>query len=236
MFTARTAIYGALAMLLATASAQDQQSPSEEAEMNRLAIVHGVLMGLAFAVFFPLGAIVLRAFSFHGLVWFHAGWQAFAYAVALAAFGIGVYMAVETQQERTSPADTEVCADPQLTAPNGHPIIGIIVIGVLFLQPLGGVLAHRLFQRRQRATLSGAAHRWLGRVFLLLGVINGGLGLQLSGNTRAGQIAYGVLAAFFYLLWLGVAVFRWYRARRTGATDLHGEEKAEEEEEGGRPL
>ncbi|GAB7353967.1 hypothetical protein MBLNU459_g4564t1 [Dothideomycetes sp. NU459] len=221
MFTARTAIYGALAMLLATASAQDQQSPSEEAEMNRLAIVHGVLMGLAFAVFFPLGAIVLRAFSFHGLVWFHAGWQAFAYAVALAAFGIGVYMAVETQQ---------------LTAPNGHPIIGIIVIGVLFLQPLGGVLAHRLFQRRQRATLSGAAHRWLGRVFLLLGVINGGLGLQLSGNTRAGQIAYGVLAAFFYLLWLGVAVFRWYRARRTGATDLHGEEKAEEEEEGGRPL
>jgi len=46
---------------------------------------------------------------------------------------------------------------------------------------------------------------------LILGVINGGLGLQLAANTRGGEIAYGVVAglmAIFYLFVIGVVGFR----------------------------
>jgi len=41
----------------------------------------------------------------------------------------------------------------------------------------------------------------MGRVMLTLGAINGGLGLQLSAGTVKGEIAYGVLAGFFFALW-----------------------------------
>ena len=63
-----------------------------------MVVAHGILMGVTFAALFPCGAIVMRAFSFRGLVWFHAGWQAVAYAIALAGLGLGVWIAVETQQ------------------------------------------------------------------------------------------------------------------------------------------
>lgn len=82
-------------------------------------LAHGVMMGVAFGILFPMGAIVLRMFNFKGLIWFHAGWQILAYIISLAAFGLGVWMAVVSDKLVTS---------------NGHAIIGIIVIGALFLQ------------------------------------------------------------------------------------------------------
>ena len=36
---------------------------------------------------------------------------------------------------------------------------------------------------------------------LIIGAINGGLGLQLSADTVKGEIAYGVLAGFFFAIW-----------------------------------
>lgn len=68
------------------------------AMVNNATVAHGILMGLAFALFFPFGSTLLRLFNFRGIIWVHAGVQAFAYAVALAAFGLGVWIAVETDQ------------------------------------------------------------------------------------------------------------------------------------------
>ena len=39
-----------------------------------------------------------------------------------------------------------------------------------------------------------------------LGIINGGLGLQLSANTTKGEIAYGVIAGVVWLVWVAVAL------------------------------
>lgn len=111
----------------------------------------------------------------------------------------------------------------QLTASNGHPIIGIIIIGVLFFQPFGGIIAHKLFKQNKRSNLIGTGHKWLGRIFLILGVINGGLGLQLSANTVAGEIAYGVIAGIFFALWFCLVVWR----------DLISKPKVTENEEKG---
>ncbi|KAK4996068.1 hypothetical protein LTR66_004237 [Elasticomyces elasticus] len=186
------------------------QGFGNEAKQQRIVMAHGICMGLAFAVLFPFGSIILRAFSFRNLVWVHGGWQTFVYCIALAGFGLGVWLAV---------------LEDQLLASNGHSIIGIIVIGVLLFQPLGGFIHHQIWKRKQSGTVWGVGHRWIGRIALILGAINGGLGLQLSENSRAGEIAYSVLAAFFFSLWLAVAVWKNTQGRRDEKADLRGEEK-----------
>ena len=96
----------------------------------------------------------------------------------------------------------------QLVTSNGHAIIGIIVIGVLFFQPFLGLLTHALFKKKGKTPAIGIIHRWIGRVFLVLGVINGGLGFQIAWANKPAEIAYGVVAGFFFLLWLGAALMR----------------------------
>ena len=53
------------------------------------------------------------------------------------------------------------------------------------------------------------AHVWVGRILITLGIINGGLGLQLDGtSTRAENIAYGVIAGLIWVAFMYVAFFR----------------------------
>lgn len=49
---------------------------------------------------------------------------------------------------------------------------------------------------------------------LILGAINGGLGLQLSADTVKGEIAYGVLAGFFFALWaVSLVLDKWQKTK-----------------------
>ena len=67
-------------------------------------IAHGTFMGFAFGFLFPVGAIIIRSASFRGLVWIHAGINAFAWLLALTGLGLGVYIAVYPESEvRDSP-------------------------------------------------------------------------------------------------------------------------------------
>lgn len=65
------------------------------AKRDKCVIAHGVVMGLSFALLFPLGAILIRLLSFSGLVWFHAGLQILALALAIAGMGLGIYIVSE---------------------------------------------------------------------------------------------------------------------------------------------
>ena len=71
---------------------------SNLAKRDKVVIAHGVIMGLTFAVLFPSGALLIRVFSFRGLVWAHAAFQLAAYTLALAGLGMGVYIAVWPSQ------------------------------------------------------------------------------------------------------------------------------------------
>lgn len=51
-------------------------------------------MGFTFAFLLPMGAIILRISTVRGLVWIHAGIQAFAWILALIGLGLGVYIAI----------------------------------------------------------------------------------------------------------------------------------------------
>ncbi|KAL8660411.1 MAG: hypothetical protein Q9202_006576 [Teloschistes flavicans] len=164
-------------------------------------MVHGILMGIAFVIFFPGGAILIRLLHSRNAVWIHAATQLFAYALALSGFGLGVYIAVYPYRQINV----------------YHPIIGIVVIAFFALQPVLALVQHAFWKKEQRKTVWGVAHVWLGRVVLTLGMTNGGLGLMLSDNTTKGEIGYGVVAALVWLGWVGVVVWSEVRKAKGGA-------------------
>lgn len=55
-------------------------------------------MAISFGFLMPFGATIMHLFRFKGFVWFHAGWQIFAYLLVLAGFGLGVWIAVSNGQ------------------------------------------------------------------------------------------------------------------------------------------
>jgi hypothetical protein len=50
-------------------------------------------------------------------------------------------------------------------------------------------------------------HIWLGRILVTLGMVNGGLGLLLGGDsTRGEKIAYGVISGFIWVTWIFIVI------------------------------
>lgn len=86
-------------------------------------------------------------------------------------------------------------------------MIGLVVVSLLAFQPILGMIHHIIYKKRLSRTAWATAHVWYGRVLVTLGIINGGLGLRLSDNTKGGEIAYGVIAGLLWILWLVVVVF-----------------------------
>ncbi|KAI3323343.1 hypothetical protein HD806DRAFT_496328 [Xylariaceae sp. AK1471] len=170
--------------------------------------IHGVLAAIAFAFLFPLGSIVMRvtpsrhAWILHGFI------QLLAYALYIAAAGLGLYL---VSIVRIPPSGTSLL---DAAATNAHPIIGIVLLSILFFQPLLGVLHHRRFKKRGTRTWVSHAHLWIGRLSITLGIINGGLGLALAGATGGPVIAYAVVGGIMWILWLLAALFGEYRRTR----------------------
>lgn len=86
---------------------------------------------------------------------------------------------------------------------------------VILLQPALGVLQHLYFKRTQKRSAFGLVHRWSGRVLILLGWVNSGLGFQLVGLQFVprhalvrGFLIMGVLGT----IWFALVEFDGYRA------------------------
>ena len=161
-------------------------------------MAHAVLAPVAFVLLFPMGAMIIRLLSFKGVVWLHAGWMVTTYVIVLAALGMGVWIAVVTQQLDTY-----------------HSIIGLVVVVALLAQPVSGMTHHLLYKRTGGANIATYPHIWWGRAIVTLGIINGGFGLQLSANTTKGEVAYAIFASVMWVLWMVVIVFCFAKSRRT---------------------
>ncbi|PWY75387.1 CBD9-like protein [Aspergillus heteromorphus CBS 117.55] len=151
--------------------------------MHKILIAHATLMCLTFVFFFPLFAFLVPSPLPISIAKIHAPLQLFTLALAIAGFGMGVYLASTNHELR-----------------HAHPVIGIIVIGILTLvQPAMGIMQHRHFKREGGKSVFAYAHRWVGRCMIILGMINGGLGFRMAGvggrfAPRGVVIAYGVVA------------------------------------------
>jgi hypothetical protein len=181
--------------------------PFGEGNGRTMLIAHGVLASLAFVILFPSGAIAMRLASVPGIVWIHAGFQIFAYFVYIAAFGLGVYLASSLNM-----------------LDHHHPVIGIVVLVLLFFQPILGWMHHLMFKKYSHRTLWSHAHLWLGRAVVTLGIINGGLGLKwadsMGMSSKGGMIAYGVIAGLVWLVWVAAIVVGERRRKRAQGNRL----------------
>jgi hypothetical protein len=146
-----------------TASSSSGGGGGTPGDVNMVIMAHAILAPLAFVLFFPMGAMMIRLLSFKGVVWLHAGWMVTTYIIVLGAMGMGVWIAVVTQQLDTY-----------------HSIIGLIVVGALLLQPVSGITHHLLYKKTGGANVATYPHIWWGRAIVTLGIINGGFGLQRS--------------------------------------------------------
>ncbi len=61
-------------------------------------------------------------------------------------------------------------------------------------------------------------HIWNGRIGVSVGIVNGGLGLQIANAPYNIKLAYTIVAAIMWFLWMGTAVIgeirRWRADRK----------------------
>lgn len=130
-------------------------------------VVHGVFMSLAFILIFPLGAVLMRLLKRVRFV-VHAGVQALGSALVLIGFAAGVY--VSRRYNHTRRLSTS------------HQVLGLVVFAALLAQVALGYAHHRLYVRRRKESTMGVLHRCIGPALIVLGLVNGGLGLDLAGG------------------------------------------------------
>jgi hypothetical protein len=82
-----------------------------------------------------------------------------------------------------------------------------VIFALILVQPFLGLVHHLLYRRKARRTPFGVAHCWYGRVVMILAAVNGGLGLKMAGNTKGGEIAYGVVAGVALLVYLAASAY-----------------------------
>lgn len=84
----------------------------------------------------------------------------------------------------------------------------------MVLQPVFGWLHHMHYVKNQARGPVSYAHIAYGRILMLLGVINGGLGLKLSSASDSLVVAYAVVSAIVGVLYIALKSFTSFRKRR----------------------
>jgi hypothetical protein len=108
------------------------------------------------------------------------------------------------------------CVLMRLKFNNRHQQIGIVIFSFIFLMPAIGVAHHLGFKKSGRRSIISHIHIWLGRCLITLGMINGGLGMQLANSRRSSLAVYAVIAGIFWLMWMIAACFGEVRRMTTG--------------------
>ncbi|KAI1188799.1 iron reductase domain protein [Nemania serpens] len=166
-------------------------------EIPTIRTAHGTLMSIVMVVLYPLGSVLM---PLSGNWVLHAVWQLVSFLAMWAAFGLGVILA-----QRTGYGFHE-----------HHTLLGAVVVSLFGVQPFGGYIHHRYYVKYQKRGLVSYGHIWYGRTLIILGIVNGGLGLQLAGASRSLIIAYSVVAAVIFTAYAGGAVWGELRRRRRG--------------------
>ncbi|KAG6261801.1 hypothetical protein E4U49_003588 [Claviceps purpurea] len=184
------------------------QQDSSSSDNKGLLYAHGIIMSLVFLIGFPVGSMLMPLL---GKWLVHASWQIVAFILMWAGFGVGYVLSRRWDMFFTQ----------------AHTRLGLVLCILISFQPVLGWLHHQYYVQHQRRGAISNAHVWFGRILIILGIINGGLGLQLAGNDRAFVIAYCVILAVFaasYLasVMLGAVSRRTKRGRQSSSDDSNG--------------
>lgn len=92
-----------------------------------------------------------------------------------------------------------------------------MIVALLGLQPIFGFLHHLQYRRQGQRGIFSHIHIWYGRATIIIGIVNGGLGLQLSGGSNTYIIVYSVLAGVSALLYVSYSVAKPLMTKKTQA-------------------
>lgn len=153
------------------------------AKKNPVLHIHGALMAAAFLFLFPAGVFTMRSgssksFKYHWII------QVLAALAVLGGMTVGL-----TLQKKINTA---------------HQIVGLSIVGILFLQAYMGYKHHIDFVRIHRRTWISHSHIWTGRVVMVGGCGNLILGMRMRGYSR---LMTSLAAAFMVMQ--GVALIFW---------------------------
>ncbi|KAH6704100.1 hypothetical protein BKA61DRAFT_617862 [Leptodontidium sp. MPI-SDFR-AT-0119] len=144
-----------------------------------LAKAHGLVMSIAF--------VVLKS---KRRVWIHISLQLVGWVLMLTGLATGIRVGKILDRLHS----------------NAHTVLGTVIVVLLLFQPFIGFIHHRRFLATKKRSAWTYAHIWYGRILMLLGIVNGGLGLRLAGNTLVGTITYGAIAGLVSILYCAVLV------------------------------
>ncbi|KAK3398317.1 hypothetical protein B0T20DRAFT_205475 [Sordaria brevicollis] len=169
--------------------------------------IHGLIASIAF-ILFPLGSTLIRLLPGRMALFAHAFWQLFSLLVFLAAVAVGIHVISDR---------LEMMRKGKF---NLHPIIGMFVLALLFIQPLVGFFHHKEHKRDHRRGFWSALHLVIGRTAITIGLINGYLGLMAASNMDddVGQrfkTAYVAIALTLWLLWTALSMWWEWKRHRT---------------------
>lgn len=149
--------------------------------------IHGIIMSIVFLIGFPIGSVLMPLI---GKWLVHAGWQIIVFAGMWVGFGIGKIAADRNGQWFNEP----------------HVQLGLAICLLMILQPVLGWLHHCNFVRHQKRTPVSHGHLWYGRALMIIGIINGGIGLQLAEASTGLIVAYAVVGVVVFLSYVAGAV------------------------------
>ncbi|KAL7937759.1 CBD9-like protein [Trichoderma chlorosporum] len=160
-----------------------------------LVSAHGILMSVVFVILYPLGASLMPLI---GKWYIHASWQTIAFLGMWAGLGLGV----------------TVAKNEDIFFGQTHSRCGTIIVALISLQPLFGLIHHINYLKTQKRGIFGHLHCWYGRALMIVGIVNGGLGLQLGNAPTRYIIAYSVVAGITTLIYLASIALGWTRASK----------------------
>ncbi len=190
-------------------SSQSSGSSSRgESNTDQIRKSHGTVMAVVFLFLFPIGALMIYLPLSYKVPYIHAPIQVASTCLLIVGLGLGVVLGVRS--DRTD---------------GYHQGIGYFVVGCLLLfQPALGLVQHLRHRKLGERTIFGHIHRWLGRILILLGIINGGLGLHVSGEIgsehvpRWSVIAYTIIAVVVGIIYIAVALGVGFFRKRKGVS------------------
>ncbi|KAI1194548.1 CBD9-like protein [Nemania serpens] len=173
-------------------AASDFGSPSgnSSSDVDRgftVARAHGLLLGLAFMFLFPAGAVVLstgytEAFKTHVALQLVASLSVFG-GIALIAWPI-------------------LKNDGFERLLGAHPVFGVVLLILVWIQIWLGWWHHRNFVTLQKKTTPTFVHRWSGRFLLIFGTVNTAIGIVFAKERAAAKLIWGILAAIEAIIFL----------------------------------
>ncbi|KAJ1326380.1 Cytochrome domain of cellobiose dehydrogenase [Microdochium nivale] len=163
---------------------------------DRKGVAHAIIMVLCFVGLFPFGAFVLRL---GGWVRAHAVLQVLACVMFIIGASLG--MSISGMYNRTRKYNS------------AHQIIGLLVFIFVFGQFALGFLHHRGVKKTQQKTKLAPIHVWLGRLIIVLGLVNAFLGFTLSQAVFYNYILTGLILAVFPFFAVVLLAKRWFSNR-----------------------